>query len=324
MNHQIPYRQRGLSLVELMISMVLGLLVVGGAIGVFLSNQQTYRATESLARVQENARVAFELMAREVREAAGNACGNNLPTANVLNNPGSLWWSNWRDGIFGYDNNAYAGSAAGTDAVDLISTSDGGVAVTDESKTGASNSAEFKVTATTGLEENDIVMVCDYNQLTILQITNVNDKITVNANTGNTETGPGNCTHQLGLPTVCGGASKGTPKYYSQNSRVARLKASRWYVADNGRGGRSLYRINMRHGVDGAPEEVTEGIRDMQIQYLVDGATGYVDASAGLAWSNVTAARITLTVEGTARVGTDGEVLTRDIDHVVTLRNRTS
>ena len=58
-------RQLGLSLVELMVALVLGLLVVGAAIGVFLSNRQTYTATESLGRVQENARVAFELMARD-------------------------------------------------------------------------------------------------------------------------------------------------------------------------------------------------------------------------------------------------------------------
>ena len=43
---------RGFSLIEMMIAMVLGLLVVGAAIGIFVSNQQAYRATEGLGRVQ--------------------------------------------------------------------------------------------------------------------------------------------------------------------------------------------------------------------------------------------------------------------------------
>ena len=59
---------RGLSLIELMIAMMLGLLVVASASAIFLSNRQTYRATEGLGRVQESGRMAFELMARDLRE----------------------------------------------------------------------------------------------------------------------------------------------------------------------------------------------------------------------------------------------------------------
>ena len=66
-----PRLARGLSLIELMIALLLGLLVVGGAIGIFTSNRRAYNATESLSRVQENARVAFEMMSRDVREAGG-------------------------------------------------------------------------------------------------------------------------------------------------------------------------------------------------------------------------------------------------------------
>src|SRR5690606_22126939 len=74
-----PGRMAGLSLVELMIALALGLVVSGAAIGVFLANQQTYRSTESIGRIQESARVAFELMAREVREAAGRSEERDLP-----------------------------------------------------------------------------------------------------------------------------------------------------------------------------------------------------------------------------------------------------
>jgi len=321
MKHDFPSGQRGLSLIELMISMVLGLLVVGGAIGVFLSNQQTYRATESLARVQENARVAFELMAREVREAAGNPCSAKLPTANVLENPTASWWSNWANGVVGYESGALAGSAIGTDAIELMSATSGGVTVVSHDK----GSAQLKVnTPDHGIEDFDILMVCDYGQASIFQATNTNSaNVTIVHNTGEVASGPGNCTKGLGLPVECGGGP-GTFKEYGSNSIVVKLHAARWFLAENGRGGRSLYRSTMSKGLVGNPEEVAEGIQDMEIQYLLAGANDYVDAAAGVDWTRVTAVRITLQIQGRDRVGTGGEVLTRDIAHVVNLRNRTS
>jgi len=321
--HDVFYRQRGLSLIELMISMVLGLLVVGGAIGVFLSNQQTYRATESLARVQENARVAFELMAREVREAAGNPCAADLPTANVLNNPTASWWSNWGNGVVGYENGALPVSAGGTDAIELLSATSGGVTVVE---TPSANSANFKVnTPDHGIEPGDILMVCDYSQASIFEATNVNSaNVTIVHNKGAGT--PGNCSKGLGLPVDCDTAN-GTSKVYGPNSIVVKLEGARWYIADNSRGGRSLYRVTLDGTVAGNvgnAEEVAEGIQDMEIQYLLVGANDYVDAAAGLDWTRVTAVRITLQVQGVDRVGTDGEALIRDIAHVVNLRNRTS
>ena len=87
---------RGLSLVELMIALMLGLLVLGSASAIFISNRQTYRATEGLGRVQENGRMAFEMMARDLREAGGHPCGNAdrgepMRMGNLLQNPATRW-----------------------------------------------------------------------------------------------------------------------------------------------------------------------------------------------------------------------------------------
>ena len=84
---------QGMTLVELMIAITLGLLVMGAAIGIFISNRQVYRAAENLNRVQEGGRVSFELMARDIREAAGNPCVNNVPLVNVVNGGTGNWWS---------------------------------------------------------------------------------------------------------------------------------------------------------------------------------------------------------------------------------------
>lgn len=186
------------------------------------------------------------------------------------------------------------------------------------------NSAQFKVnTPDHGIEDFDILMVCDYGQASIFQATNVNSSnVTIVHNTGSVGSGPGNCTKGLGLPLQC--TTNGTYKQYGPNSIVVKLHAAQWFVADNGRGGRSLYRRTMDKGVVGASEEVADGIQDMQIQYLVEGGNDYVNAAAGVDWPHVTAVRIILTVQGSERVGTDGNVLTRQIAHVVNLRNRTS
>ena len=66
---------RGLTLVELMIAMALGLFLLLGVVSVFLAQRQAYRTNENLAGLQNHARVAFELMAREIRESGLNLCG---------------------------------------------------------------------------------------------------------------------------------------------------------------------------------------------------------------------------------------------------------
>lgn len=61
--------QLGLSLVELMVAMALGLLLMTGVIQVFLSSRQTYAANEAMGRLQENGRFALEFIARSARMA---------------------------------------------------------------------------------------------------------------------------------------------------------------------------------------------------------------------------------------------------------------
>jgi len=184
---------RGFSLIELMIALVLGLLVVGAAIGIFLSNRQVFRATDNLSFVQENGRVAFELLARELRQTAGSPCSASAPVVNVLNNT-TAWGTDWGDGIRGYDGQAgqalpsvTTGTAArqriaGTDAVELRSGASGDVTVVDHTP----NSAQFKVnTNAHGLADGDIVMVCDFIQAAIFQVTNANSSnVTIVHNTG--------------------------------------------------------------------------------------------------------------------------------------------
>lgn len=319
----MPRSMGGFSLIELMISLILGLLVTAAAIGMFISSRQTYDTTESLSRVQENARMAFELMARDVREAGGTPCARNIPIANVLNASGSAWWNQWGSGLLGYENGALAGSLAGTDAIELISGSSSGASVANHNPT----SATFDVVPQAhGFLADDILMVCDYRQASIFQMSGPSANPVTNGNVvHNTGSGsPGNCSKGLGFKQPIDCSTNGTAYQYGDNSMVVRLQAMRWYVAANGRGGNSLYRVALRNDSLGAAEEVIEGVDDMEITYLPAGDTAYVPASSVTAaeWRDVTAVRIQITLSGQDRVGTDGSVISRELQHTVTLRNR--
>ena len=92
-------------MIEMMIALVLGILVVGGVVAVFLANRQSYETNQGLAQIQDEARTAFTLMARDIRQAGLTGCGNIGRVANVLNNQSTAWYANWSDAIMGYDNN---------------------------------------------------------------------------------------------------------------------------------------------------------------------------------------------------------------------------
>ena len=62
--------QGGVSLVELMVAMVLGLFLIFGAVTIYGKSRTTYRTTEAVARLQETARYAFDTIEPDVRMAS--------------------------------------------------------------------------------------------------------------------------------------------------------------------------------------------------------------------------------------------------------------
>jgi type IV pilus assembly protein PilW len=60
---------RGLSLIELMVALVIGALLIAGAVTVFLQSRNTYRTNDVVSRMQEAGRYAFDVIAPDVRLA---------------------------------------------------------------------------------------------------------------------------------------------------------------------------------------------------------------------------------------------------------------
>ncbi len=347
------HRQRGVSLVELMVAMLLGLLVVGAAMAVFLATKRTYVATESIGRLQETSRIAFELMARDLREAGSDECGAGLAGAvNVVNLAGTRWYTDASAGIRGYAaGTPFADGAfgtgvsdrvAGTQAVEMVSA--GPAIATVESHNPAA--ATFLVNTTAhGLASGDIVIACDAEHAAVFQATNaVSTSRSIVHNTG--AGSPGNCTKGLGDPLDCtspngtayqfgcefGGTQAGTDctdPADQWTAFLAPLRALRWYVGCNGRaacdqpGGRSLYRARLDNNagvLQVERDEIAEGVSGMALEYLQAGGAGYVGAASVSDWSAVTAVRVELGLEGRDLV--DGQHVQRTLAHVVTLRSR--
>jgi type IV pilus assembly protein PilW len=80
----LALRQAGLTLLELMISLTLGLLLVAGIGTIYVGSNQTYRVQEENARIQESGRYALEVIGRNIRQAGADAPISYTPTALTL------------------------------------------------------------------------------------------------------------------------------------------------------------------------------------------------------------------------------------------------
>ena len=80
------HKQDGMTLIELMVALAIGAFLMIGAITVFMQSRTTFRVTESLSRMQENARFALDLIESDVRMA--HYWGLNTVTSTVANRAG--------------------------------------------------------------------------------------------------------------------------------------------------------------------------------------------------------------------------------------------
>jgi type IV pilus assembly protein PilW len=318
---------RGFGLVELMVALTLGMFVVGGACVLFMATRQANNHTDNLSRVQEAVRTSYDQMTRELRAAGTTPCDAQVPMADVLANAQGAapdWWATWGEPLRGFDGGtAFDGAAfgagigqrvAGTAALMLrFGAAYDQLAVAAHDPTTQTFTANVALPA---VASGDLLLVCSYRQAAIFQVTSAN------AASGTFVHGagggpPGNCSQGLGIPTLC--TVPGTSYQFPAGSLIGRFQAAGWYIGNNGHpetGGRSLFRVT-RNG----PEEVAEGVRDMQLSYLPAGASDYVAAAAVTDWTSVVGARADVTYEspGTG-VNTDGSRLTRTVGYTVNLR----
>lgn len=304
-------RIAGFSLVELMVAMLISLVLSAAALGILLSNRRVHGATEGLGRLQESARVAFELMARDIREAGGNPCDHRMEPVNMLTAAG--WWADYDAGIEGFDGGADA------DSIRVQYFEDTG-AVVRTAMAGAADTLD--VNDLSLVQAGQILAVCGFfqstpttpepNALTIFRAGKAGGRITHGVADGNSD----------------GSFLKGgSPVAYPAGALIGRLRALEWYVGDNGRGGKSLYRRQLTYPAGlapalGDPEEITPDVTDLQLTFLENGV--WRDADDVTNWTVVTAVQVDLEMEAvdTRSSSVGGETIKRRLVHVIALRNK--
>ncbi|MBS3963380.1 MAG: PilW family protein [Methylomonas sp.] len=305
--------QRGISLIELMIALLIGAFFLGGVLQIFANTKQTYRMQEALSRLQENGRHAMEFISRDVRMAGYFGClsGSFNPAniENALNDQANFAW-NLSNPVIGHDNvaNTFAlvnAVVPGTDVIATYRMSDNPIPLISPFNNSAQMfvhadfNADCPATQATTCHEGEILMVTDCRQGTIFQTTNTTNVgggsgVNVVHSANNTFT-PGNDT-----PPVF-------DRNYGPGSEIARISTFVYYIRLNPAGEPSLYRSRLATSSNRtnalSAEELVEGIENLQIIYGVDtgtdGAPDYFVPASGVTaanWANVVAVRVSLLV----------------------------
>lgn len=305
--------QSGLTMIEILIALVLGVMLLGGTISMFIANKRIYNEQENMSRLQENARFALEILMRDIRMAGYTGCSNDISNVeNHIENAGN------DDNLFNFSN-AVEGSEDGsnwkpsdsTEAIAAMLPNTDGISIRYLEDTGLeieppfmnTNSAALHVNTDNGLSQGMIVGVADCDSADVFSISNANPdgSGTVDHNTGTNDNGPKNATKNL-------------QKKYLGDATIVRFVSRRYIIRNNANGQPALYRYQYDQDIgdsdgDGnttefllTPQELIEGVENMQLLYGVDTsgdrvADTYLDGAnvtAAGAWTNVVSVRLAL------------------------------
>ncbi len=332
--------QKGIGLIELMISITLGLFLISGAIGVLVSSKSSYNLNSSLTLIQDNARFATSTLNRDVRMAGFFGCSTAQGFNSTLNPApsGSGWYMDFDNAVSGWDGddpgypdsefpdayNSQAASGMPTSDILTIRRSDGtDVEVADNDPP---SSATIDIVGTHPYEDGDILVITDCEQTTVFQVTGGNsNKIVHNTGTGS----PGNCTKFLGgVPCSSAAANK---KIFrgDDGAFIVQIKSHAYYVTEGGDGAPALFRRELvanSGNPDLIDEEFVQGVENIQVFYGYDSdgdgfANRYVDADeiAAIDWPNVVTVRTHFLIRSFSQVASEpqdfrfvGETFTPD------------
>ncbi len=106
-----PRRQRGFSLVELLVAAALGLIVLGAVLASFAGSRAASRATTGTSQLADSGRFALATLAQGLRSAGYFACNSTTINAPAVEVPGSSVGLTFTQAVTGYE---AAGSAPGS------------------------------------------------------------------------------------------------------------------------------------------------------------------------------------------------------------------
>ncbi len=291
-------REKGLSLVELMVAVVVGVILIGGVVQIYVGSKGTYRTQDALSRLQENGRYALNLLASDIRASGFRGCLSpkrgaedvtiiaNAPVPDIFSGSNS---------VNGYENTSGqswtpslpTGTSQVLDDTDAITVQHGGSCGAKLTGNMATANANVQIDAsnTCGFAAGEAILISDCEQSDLFRATNVSQgsgKITIaHANSQNT-------TNRLS-------------KLYRDDSELLKFTTSTYFIRnDTTSQVPSLWRLNGTGATGGNnPSPLVEGVENLQVVYGYDnGADGepdqYIKANAVGNWEKVVSVRMTL------------------------------
>jgi type IV pilus assembly protein PilW len=284
-------QQRGVGLVEIMISLVLGLLVTGAIVQIYLTTKRQNDMQTSLTGRQEAARFAAQLIQRDAQMAGFRGCLRDLGTVvNTLNNANDFLY-NYGQHVVGFNNAgglpaSITNVVAGTDVLTLRTVDDPNVELTAGMAANTDDPVTVAGLATLPFMPGDVALVADCSGAAVFQV-NEYDPATgaiehVAAGT------PGNASLSLG-------------RRFGAGAQVYTMRTTTYYIRESANGtGPALWR---RVGLQN-PQELAEGIENMQVLYGEDtdgdqSPNVYRTADAVGDWTQVVSLQVALLAAGT-------------------------
>jgi type IV pilus assembly protein PilW len=275
MKNSFNSRQTGITVVEILVAVALSLIILAGVMHIFINNKQTYRVQEAFARLQENGRFAIHMITKDLRMAGYMGCASSIASpGNIVNLDGvsgaddvSTFQGNGLEG-FEYSNLPITLNSVTQLTTSNVKSDTDIVRIKRGSASGIhpigpmqSLTSELKLppALADGLfSTDDILMVTDCEHADTFAASNV-----ISATVGTpfiqlTHDGTNNIVPPQ-LSTI-----------YKEDAEVMKLINHTYYISNNTAGIPSLYRMSMGNGGSVTPEELVEGIEDMQLFYGED------------------------------------------------------
>lgn len=319
------WQAAGFTLVEIMVAMAIGLIVLAAVAQVFATSRSTYRVTEGLSRVQENARFGMQFLARDARMAGYMGCLPKTANVNNLLNNATDYATDLVVGQY-VNGHAYTGSGSALadwtpalpanyfTAGELVANTEVLVIRRGSDQTHKvlppympTDSAALQLALGNGLSVNDIVIVSDCKSADLFQITGPTDPNitgTLNHNTGAVSQGPGN-------------ASQDLSKTYEGDAEIFKLITRVYYIGrrnNDPNNPPALFVKDLDQGVL-APQELIEGVDNMQVLYGEDtdsdgAANIYRTADQVADWTAIASIRVGLLLRTVDNVDTEPDTRT--------------
>lgn len=278
-------KQLGIGLIELLISLALGLFLLSGAIAVLVSGKSSYNLNSELTWVQDNARFALSILRNDIRMAGFFGCGTGADinfTSTLNPSAGSNWQFDFEKSVFGWDgdDDAYpvsefpapynSGAVVNMPNSDMLTIRRGGGENSNLADNYPPTAAAIDMVGTHPFDDGDILVITDCEQTTVFQVTGHNSQQIVH----NTGTGsPGNCTKLLGNSRCVTAPVNNKVFYGDDGAFILRLSAHAYYVDEGADGTPSLFHrevVASSGDSETEDEELVQGVENLQVLYGLD------------------------------------------------------